>query len=302
VKASLPVRGGFMNNNDFPALFKCADESSNDYQKLFLRLIIAEYITLLIAAVLSMELFKGAAFFVIYAFIFVVGLGVLLMRALRKPEQDWYRCRALAESVKTLSWRYMMHAAPFQASELGEQMPRNEFRNQLHSIFDTNRSTAEKIKSDWSANDQITTKMAEVRALPLNERMNFYVKYRIDDQGVWYSKKAKANRNAAICWVWVAVVAYLLAIALALSRIAYPTWEHWPIEPVIVFAASIIGWIQIKKFNELTAAYTVATHEIGMIKPLRENVTTEVEFSEFINDAEMAFSREHTLWIARQSN
>jgi len=98
------------------------------------------------------------------------------------------------------------------------------------------------------------------------------------------------------------VMAYLLAAALALSRIALPNWQYWPIEPVIVLAASLVGWTQIKKFNELSAAYTVAAHEIGLIRPLADGVKNDDEFSEFINDSEKAFSREHTLWIARQSD
>ena len=89
---------------------------------------------------------------------------------------------------------------------------------------------------------------------------------------------------------------------MTLSRIAWPNWPYWPIEPLIVIAASVVGWMQIKKFNELTAAYTVAAHEIGLIRPMAHDANDDKKFSEFVNDAEKAFSREHTLWIARQSD
>jgi hypothetical protein len=59
--------------------------------------------------------------------------------------------------------------------------------------------------------------------------------------------------------------------------------------------------MEVKKFNELGAAYTVTAHEIGFIEPKLDAVHSEKDFSDFINDAELAFSREHTLWIARQS-
>jgi hypothetical protein len=52
--------------------------------------------------------------------------------------------------------------------------------------------------------------------------------------------------------------------------------------------------MQIKKFNELTAAYTVAAHEIGLIRPKAHDATDDEKFSEFVNDSEKAFSREHT--------
>src|SRR5690606_15189811 len=35
----------------------------------------------------------------------------------QKPDRIWYNARAVAESVKTLTWRYMMRAEPFQATE-----------------------------------------------------------------------------------------------------------------------------------------------------------------------------------------
>jgi hypothetical protein len=41
--------------------------------------------------------------------------------------------------------------------------------------------------------------------------------------------------------------------------------------------------------------------EIGLIRPKLESVNQENQFSRFVIDAELAFSREHTLWIARRS-
>lgn len=287
-----------MKHQDYPALFLCADDASNKYQAFFLRLIQGEYVALFFAAVFSMSFLNGAAYYVSYALLLFAGLVVLLTRSLRKPEQDWYRCRALAESVKTITWRYVMHATPFQ----NEQSAKSELRNQLHSIFEENKSTAEKITSDWSGNDQITEAMNTIRNLNRDERLTYYNTNRIDEQRAWYTKKAGQNKSNAKFWVAVSVIAYVIALTMALTRIALPNWQYWPIEPIIVLAASVIGWMQIKKFNELTAAYTVAAHEIGLIKLRAEPSMNDEEFSEFVNDAEKAFSREHTLWIARQSD
>jgi hypothetical protein len=38
-----------------------------------------------------------------------------------------------------------------------------------------------------------------------------------------------------------------------------------------------------------------------LIRPKLESVNQENQFSRFVIDAELAFSREHTLWIARRS-
>ena len=58
--------------------------------------------------------------------------------------------------------------------------------------------------------------------------------------------------------------------------------------------------MQIKKFNELNSSYTLTAHEIGIIQTRLQDVEAEEEFSDFVNEAELAFSREHTQWVARQ--
>lgn len=260
----------------------------------------AEYAILMLASLLSDSAFKGPTFYLLYAFVFVVAIVFLLVRNLWKLQQDWYRCRALAESVKTLTWRYIMHAAPF-ADGPSLQDARAEFRNQLYRTFDSNRATADKIDPNWSADDQITGEMDHIRTFGLDERKKYYTAHRLNDQRTWYMRKAREDNRSARNWVIAAVAAYLLAFALVLARIKYPDWGFWGIGPIIVFASSAIGWMQVKKFNELAAAYTVTAHEIGFIKPKLDAVDSESDFSDFINDAELAFSREHTLWIARQS-
>src|SRR5437868_1033768 len=44
---------------------------------------------------------------------FVLAGSVKLYVGATKPEQDWYDGRALAESVKTLAWRYAVGGKPF---------------------------------------------------------------------------------------------------------------------------------------------------------------------------------------------
>lgn len=291
-----------MRDLDYPALFRSADSASNANQRKYLWLIRIEYALLFVAAVFSMNLFSSPDFYLAYALVFVIATAALLIRALSKPEQDWYRCRALAESVKTLTWRYVMRASPFQENPTSGQIARSEFRNQLQSMLNENKETAAKIASNFSADDQVTEEMERIRSKSRGTRMAYYLENRINDQRTWYAKKAAWNKVRANFWVGAGVVSYAVAVALVLSRIRYPLWIDWPIEPVIVFASSVIGWMQIKKFNELGAAYTVAAHEIGLIKLKVDEANDDSSFSEFVNDAELAFSREHTLWIARQSD
>jgi SMODS and SLOG-associating 2TM effector domain 1 len=123
---------------------------------------------------------------------------------------------------------------------------------------------------------------------------------RIQDQRVWYTRKAATNKRSARKWVAAGIAAYAIAAALAVGRVRLPD-RVWPIGPVLVLASSILGWMQVKKFSELAATYTVAAHEIGLLRPKLDDVTSESELSDFVNDAELAFSREHTLWMARRT-
>jgi hypothetical protein len=288
-----------MRHQDYPALFLDADKASNGFQRSFLLLIFGEYLALFAAAVFSMSFLGGVAYYVLFAGMFFIGLIVLIARALSKPDQWWYRCRALAESVKTLTWRYMMHATPFNGTDAEARI---EFRSQLGLILRENLETAKRITEDRSGSHQITPTMDEVRARSLEERVKFYLEHRIGEQRNWYRRKARENRKAASRYVWISGICYVAAGSMVLSRIAYPDWSIWPIDPLIVVASSIVGWVQIKKYSELSAAYTVTAHEIGLIPTTIDRPSNDTQLSEFVNDAEQAFSREHTLWLARQSD
>lgn len=284
---------------DYPALYRSASQLSAASQSEFLWLVRGEYGLLFLAAVLSLDLSRKPVYFAGYAFVFVVSLGVLITRSWKKPEQDWYKGRALAESIKTSCWRYCMRAEPFGDAD-NVAVRRAEFRNYLRAILDANRHIGDRIPPDEAANDQITASMEATRALPLEERKAYYEKHRVREQRSWYARKAGENRKASRVWMFVGIVAYLVAIALVLLRIACPDPNAWPVGPLIVLASSVVGWTQVKKFNELSSSYTLTAHEIGIIQGRVNEVTSEVEFSDFVNEAERAFSREHTQWVARQ--
>jgi hypothetical protein len=61
-----------MGQEDYPALYTSADEASNFYQALHLRLVKAEYATLVVSAIFSMSFLEGVSNYVIYAFVFMM--------------------------------------------------------------------------------------------------------------------------------------------------------------------------------------------------------------------------------------
>lgn len=283
----------------YPALYQAAGDASASAQRSYLWLIRSEYALLMVAAVLAMDLSKEPLYYVCYAGVFLLSLTVLLYRSLVKPEQMWYKSRALAESIKTSTWRYIMRAGPFDDAE-SVKIPRSNFRNTLKSILDANKHIGERMTGPSGVEHQISPEMEAIRAASLPERIAYYDEHRVREQRSWYTSKAGANKTAFNVWLCASVSTYLVAAALAILRIAYPGWTFWPIDPLIVAASATIGWIQVKKFSELAASYTLTAHEIGIIQGRIAEIEGEENFSEFVNEAELAFSREHTQWVARQ--
>ena len=112
--------------------------------------------------------------FVITCLLFILA-GLFVSKVAKKPDQDWYRCRALAESVKTSTWRFSMRAHPFEdASSI--DIPKAKFRNMLRNILKANQRIAANLAhNDTTEIEQVTNSMITIRNLPLEDRMKYYV-------------------------------------------------------------------------------------------------------------------------------
>lgn len=282
---------------EFPALYKSADAASTTAQNTFWWTIRAEYCLLFIVAVLSSTRNLSGLNPLALTLLLVILAGLFVFKVYKNLDQDWYRCRALAESVKTSTWRFAMRAHPFQDAESISQ-PKAELRNLLRDILKANQHLAENLQNADA--EQFTNSMVEVRNLPLDQRISYYVKHRIDDQRSWYSHKSKANKKAFRFWVAFTIVAYILAaVSLNADQLGFAA-AAYSFDPLIVVVTSAIGWMQMKRHSELTASYNLTAHEIGINRSNSDAVKTEADFSNFVNEAELAFSREHTQWVARR--
>lgn len=282
---------------EFPALYHSANQASVDAQNAFWWTIRAEYILLFFVAVLSStrDLF-GLSPIVITLLLVILG-GLFVFKVYKKLDQDWYRCRALAESVKTSTWRFAMRSHPFNDAFNIEQ-PKAEFRNLLRDILKANRHLGEKLQNVET--EQVTASMLAIRELPLEERLAHYVENRIDDQRKWYSQKSSANRKALRIWIVATVAIYVLAaISLNSNDLGFG-WAKYGFDPLVVVVTSAIGWVQMKRHSELMASYNLTAHEIGIIRGNSDAISSEEDLSDFVNEAELAFSREHTQWVARR--
>lgn len=280
-----------------PTLHAVADRASGRQQGLYFGLILAEYVALVAVAAMSVNMIDSRRYIIVYGLFLGAALAILVVRTVLKPEQRWYQARALAESVKTTAWKFAMGARPFRR----DGSDRERLRTMLRELLTANRSLGGQFDGKLSVDDQIPTELDAIRALPWAERMARYMEERVEDQLGWYARNAKSNAKTGITFAILLGALYIGAFVVFLIRTEEPSWIYAHPDPVILLCASILGWMQIKRFNELGASYALTANEIGILKTRGPEIQDDEGVSVFVDDAEEAFSREHTQWLARRS-
>ena len=283
----------------FPALFQAADDASLTAQSNYY-FALKSYLTLLVIAALISFYYPTDLIGALASIaLFLITLCILIWFKVQKPEDTWYNGRAVAESVKTRTWRWVMKVEPYD-KDVPDEQTRKEFLLDLKSILDQNRSLSGYLEADKTNGDAISIQMSSVRNLSFEERLEIYKNERVKNQADWYAKKSLFNKRRAKQWFIVSVVLHAVAIALLLWRIIEPALSL-PIEVVATGASAVLTWLQAKKHNELNSSYSLAAHEIVLIKSEAESVDSDRTLSSFVVNSESAFSREHTQWSARKN-
>ncbi|MFI5956044.1 DUF4231 domain-containing protein [Cryptosporangium sp. NPDC051539] len=278
-----------MGDDDLPAPFAVADAASLRGQTLTQAGTAARLGGALLAAAGGAAGLTAGRFDlvgVVAAIGFAVALGGELLLLVRHPERDWYHGRAVAESLRTLGWKYAVGGAPFDAEPPGELLDAR-----VGAAIGAGRG---ELAVPFTA-PAATTAMEAIRALPFAERRERYARDRIGVQLGWYTSKAAANRRGARWWRVGLIGGEAVALGLVLLL---PS--HWAgVLAVAVVAAA--SWAGVKRYEELAAAYTVTAAELGLVAETVRGAT-EAGWARVVSDAEQAISREHTLWLAARAD
>lgn len=287
-----------MKHSDYPALYQSASALSQRAQSAFYRAFLSHMVLLAIASAISVINSSCPEIAVLQAMVLLGALGCALFLYLSRPDRNWYAGRAVAESIKTITWRYISKSDPFNHSD---EVDRHDFGLKLKAIVDQNKGVAGLLTTHLDGL-QITPEMERFRQAPINERQDYYKTHRIDDQRRWYADKAGANRRMVDRYFWALFVIIGIAILFAVAKVRFPTAPFWPTDFFVTVAAALLSWIQAKRFQELSTSYALTAHEISIIRQQADNKMTDDEFSQFVGDTESAFSREHIQWIARRDS
>jgi hypothetical protein len=233
------------------------------------------------------------------AIFFFVALCILVALRIMRYDDIWYNGRAVAESVKTRAWRWMMKAEPYEGTDNTEVVSK-QFIDDLKAILTQNQHLAGALSGRRVyRREPISDTMKKVRAMSVNDRLEVYKSDRVQNQADWYSQKSSFNRGRARFWFWVSVILNSTAVVMLLFRVRDPGLSM-PIPTLATAASSVLTWLEAKKHNELTSSFSLAAHEIDLIKGEASCIESEESLSDFVIDTEAAFSREHTQWAARR--
>jgi hypothetical protein len=291
-----------MQTDHYPGLYQGADAASISAQKTYFLLQRIHLGSLIMGGIIGAftSFTTGTARIWVYTILAIVlALGLLVLWSTRSRQDDkaWFDCRAIAESVKTATWRFMMIAPPFQSDESLEQ----RFISELREIREARPNCQKHLAGEAAASAPVITDfMRQVRTLSFEDRKRIYVEHRICDQKSWYSHKAGQNARAGTRWFWTTVSLQGITVVVAIVQ-AITEGLGFSVVPVLTTcAAAVAAWNQMKRHDELAKTYALALQELGELETIARSLSAEGDFPRLVEQVETAISREHTMWCARR--
>jgi len=288
----------------YPALAEIASQVSQRAQKKFLRLVAADLLCLIAGAILSalsicdMTLIWSKALVAGMGLSFGASLFLTIVLGKKQYKKLWYNSRGIAESVRTLAWRYMTCTGAY-SSELTLAEADNKLTEAISALILERKQSAWILGTGQGANRQLPPDMQRLRQMDTQTRKQNYLTSRLEDQIVWYGNKAKFCQQHEDRWFLFIIIAQFLAFA---SAMLYPfvfSWLH--INLISIFATLttvFFSWSQVKRYQELAQTYGLAAQQLGLLSAKAEHIKTDVELSALVQKAEEIMGREHELWEA----
>ena len=287
--------------SEFPPLYTAADRNSLDGQRRYLNATRLRLAMLVLAAAFGLFTWRTAGGDVAgigAAVAFVVALLAELYLLQARPDRLWYDGRAVAESAKTLTWRYLVGGSPFGREEVTEREAQRLLLERFRQIAGDLRGAHLVPVAD--VDDQLGPELRRLRGLPLEERRALYRRERIGGQQAWYARAAQCNERRAT--QWSLALTSLEALGLAggvLKATGALSVDLLGLAGALVAAGA--AWVNAKQHQTLANAYAVASQELAAISGQVDWAATEAEWDHFVDQAEEAISREHTLWRASRT-
>jgi hypothetical protein len=209
----------------------------------------------------------------------------------------WQKSRFLAESILSCSWLLLFKIDIYDST----------WNNAL-TLF---HNRIQEMKSEIIVDDYLkfVTQKSNDNDSPIwikenfniesKEKVEFYIRERINDQEAYYYKKTKYNTRQSLNYFCFGLGAMGLGALLTVFTIASIIPEFSYLGLFTTISASLFSWKQTKRFEELSSTYSVAVEELKDFKKKLLLDNSEVRVKEIIYDTEKSISREHKLWVSK---
>jgi len=280
-------------NNLLPNSYNITNRSSKRARKINFQLF-GLNLFLIFAGILC-ELVDPQNLNVVAGILSLGGSVTTIFLGFKQFEKKWYNSRALAESIKTLAWKYAVGGHPFDIS-LNDEDVRLTFLQNIRDLTIDNKDFRELVNPSSVENHELTIDAEECRKLNLSERKTIYLEQRIKEQKTWYISKSNKYKN--VTWWYIGLIIFSETLSAFFSFLMH---INFPVSVLLAnFTFILFSLLQAKQFRELSQAYFVTALDIQLIEEKYARISSENEFTQFVDEAELAFSREHILWLARR--
>lgn len=277
----------------YPSIFNKADSCACHYELLNFILLLIQLMTSVAISVLSLLSNYGISFDWLTNLFLFTFLGATLFSFYGRFINKWYLFRALAESIKTLTWRFAMCAPPFESTD---EDARQLYLSRIEIMLNEYKSSLSSLS--WDKDDLfITDEMIQTRSMDSSEKKELYMSERIRDQQDWYARKAKKNKRGRDFTTVIIVISIVASIIIL--HINAPQ-ANSQICVAVMLCVSCLSWMDAKRYKELYSSYSWTVKDLNLL--IEEYGNSCKDISSCVADAENAFSREHSSWLSRKDN
>lgn len=286
----------------YPSLFGAGDEAARKGQSQSFALLYAHLLLVIGASIAGALSAADHSKALVLATSLMLCLQIVVPWITRMCGCDplWFSGRAIAESVKTVTWRYIMHVGPFDG-------PDPQSRQVLvHRLREIRRSTCRSggrtrlLMYGAQDVDIVPPALDQYRRRGLEELKTLYVSARLKDQRSWYDSKARGNARASQMWFWMTLVIQVAGLVVVVVSLVTHRVSLGVVPPLMTVAAALLARTHAKRYDELAAAYDQAAYELGELAERSGEAITKEALGRLVEQVEDAISREHTMWCARR--
>lgn len=276
---------------NFPATYVTADQIAVKSQLQYLWIVSLNLVIMLIGAALGFVSAARAQQLSFY--VTMAGTACFLLLIFLGLDKRWYSARAVAETLKGMTWQYLMDAGEF-ASKKGGKAKAKYLKAVVGEIAKRDREVLTQINNERNEFDQeISPQMEKFLSLNTSVKKECYLALRLGNQMSWYKKRSKENGIQKR--VWYFLVAVLQVGAIFAAKNGMPNLTAF----IVAMAGGAFSWLQLKRHQELHRAYAFASEDLRIMEEKFSGQTKAQKISELVLETEKAISREHSIWVFR---